>query len=257
MSENSVSQEDLSQQDETEPVRTLAAERVHRKRQVALGYRIFASLRWGDLGDGHITARDPYLTDHLWILRYPIGFENATVDDLVLITPDGIPVEDDAVINTTGFHIHHPIHAARPDVIGVAHTHTGYGTPFCASGRPLEWITQEACHFVDDWAIFDDEEVQVLGLEGGARIANALGSNRALLLRSHGLLTACESVGETIAAFVILERVCEALVKVPDAKPISERAARIARDDLFRHGSLRNAFDFLVSRHVGDPSIVG
>ena len=239
------------------PGRTLAAERVYRKRQVALGYRIFAALRWGDLGDGHITARDPYLTDHLWLLQYPIGFENATVDDLVLVGPDGVPVEEDAGINTTAYHIHHPIHDARPDVIGVAHTHTAWGTPFCATGRPLEWITQEACHFIDDWAMFDDEEVQVLGLEGGGRIAAALGDNRAALLRSHGLLTACESVGETIAAFVILERVCEALLKAPDAKPISDAAARIARDDLFRHGSLCTAFDFLVSRHIGDASVVG
>jgi len=240
-----------------EPARTLAAERVHRKRQVALGYRIFASLRWGDLGDGHITARDPYMTDHLWLLQYPIGFENATVDDLVLVDPDGQTVEEDVTINTTAYDIHHPIHAARPNVIGVAHTHTAWGTPFCATGRPLEWITQEACHFIDDWAMFDDEEVQILGIEGGRRIATAMGDNRAVLLRSHGPLTAYESVGETIAAFVVLDRVCEALLKAPDAKPISDEAALIARDDLFRHNSLSTSFDFLVSRHVGDPSVVG
>ena len=143
------------------------------------------------------------------------------------------------------------------DVIGVAHTHTAWGTPFCATGRPILPITQEACNFVDDWAFFDDEEVQVLGTAGGARIAESLGDNRAVLLRSHGLLTACASVGETIAAFVVLERVCEALMKAPEAKGISDEAARIAREDLYRHRALDTAFDFLVSRHVGDPAVVG
>lgn len=234
----------------------LEAERLQRKREVALGYRIFAALRWGDLGDGHITARDPELTDHLWLLRYPLGFERATIDDLVLVAPDG-SVVDGGSINSTAYHIHHPIHEARPDVVGVAHTHTAWGTPFCATGRPIEFITQEACNFVDDWSLFDDEEVQVLGVEGGARIAAALGPRRAVLLRSHGLLTAAATVGETIASFVTLERVCEQLLKAPDATPISDEAARIAHADLMRYDALRGAWDFLVSRHVGDPSVVG
>jgi len=187
---------------------SIEAERLHRKRQVALGYRIFASLRWGDLGDGHITARDPELTDHLWLLRYPVGFEAATVDDLVLVRPDG-SVVGDATINETAYHIHHPIHEARPDRVAVAHTHTAWGTPFCATGRPITPITQEACNFFDDWAYFDDEEVQVLGTAGGQRIAEALGAKRAVLLRCHGLLTTGASVADSVAAFVLLERVCE------------------------------------------------
>ena len=43
-------------------VRSVADERAHRKRMCALGYRIFGALRWGMLGDGHISARDPELT---------------------------------------------------------------------------------------------------------------------------------------------------------------------------------------------------
>lgn len=231
------------------------AERHKRKREVALGYRIFASLRWGDLGDGHITARDPELTDHMWLLRFPVGFERATVDDLVLVGPDGTTA-DRSEINMTAYNIHHPIHEARPDVIGVAHTHTPWGTPFCATGRPIDPITQEACVFHDRWSLFDDEEVQILSRNGGERIATALGDNQVAMLRSHGLLTTASTVGQTIASFVTLERVCEALMKAPDATPISDSAAISARDDLAQQRSLETAFDFLVSRHVGDPSVV-
>ena len=232
------------------------AERLRRKREVALGYRIFASLRWGDLGDGHITARDPEHTDCMWLLRYPLGFEKATIDDLVLVRADGTTV-DGRPINDTAHNIHHPIHAARPDVVGVAHTHTPWGTPFCATGRGLVPITQEACQFYERWAMFDDEEVQVRGVAGGARIAEALGSNQVALLRSHGLLTVGPSVGETIAAFVTLERVTEAHMKAPDATPISDKAAGEARDDLLGVRAQAVSFEFLVQRHVGDRSVVG
>ncbi len=232
------------------------AERLRRKREVALGYRIFASLRWGDLGDGHITARDPEHTDCMWLLRYPVGFEQATVDDLVMVRPDGTTV-DGRGVNQTAYHIHHPVHEARPDVVAVAHTHTAWGTPFCATARPLQAITQEACQFFERWASFDDDEVQVLGLAGGERIAAALGTNQALLLRNHGLLTADASVAETIAAFVTLERVTEAHLKAPDAVPITDEAARVARDNLLRHNAQELSFEFLVQRHVGDASVVG
>ena len=237
-------------------IESIEAERLRRKRQVALGYRIFASLRWGDLGDGHITARDPEHTDCMWLLRYPVGFEAATIDDLVLVRPDG-STEGDVAINSTAYHIHHPIHAARPAVVAVAHTHTQWGTPFCATRRPLQPITQESCVFYENWSFFDDEEVQVLGLEGGARIAEAMGDTDAVLLRSHGLLTTGPSVAQAIAAFVTLERVTEAHMKAPDAVAISDTAARTARDDLRRARSLELAFAFLVMRHVGDPAVVG
>ena len=39
--------------------RMAAQERERRKIEVALGYRLLAANRWGDAGDGHISARDP------------------------------------------------------------------------------------------------------------------------------------------------------------------------------------------------------
>lgn len=244
-------------------VSEIERERLKRKREIALGYRIFASLRWGDLGDGHITASDPELTDHIWLLKYPFGFERATIDDLVLINPEGHVVDlegnidEAAEINTTAYFIHHPIHEARHDVVGVAHTHTPWGTPFAATGRPIVPITQEACSFHDRWATFDEEEVQVLGRDSGVRIADSLGDKTVSILRNHGLLSTGPSVGEAISAFVTLERVTEALMKAPNAIPISDEAAVIARNDLISVRAFEVSFEFLVSRHVGDPTIVG
>ena len=105
------------------------------KWEAAIGYRIFATMRWGQLGDGHITARDPERSDHYWTLAYGVPFWAATVHNLVLVGPDGAIVEgpDAGGVNTAGYNIHHPILAARPDLNSAAHTHTQFGTPWSAN----------------------------------------------------------------------------------------------------------------------------
>lgn len=232
--------------------------RARRKRDVALGYRLLAAQRWGDTGDGHVSARDPERTDHFWMLRYGVSFHRATVADLVLVGPDGVIVEGVGTggINVAAYFIHHPILAARPEIVSATHVHTGWGTPFAALRQPILPITQESCIFFEDHALFDDEEVQVQGTDGGRRIAEALGANRAVILANHGLLTVGETVAESVGCFVLLERVCEAHMKAPHAKPISAEAARYAKADLVKYGAGRPSFHALVARHVGDPSIV-
>jgi len=230
--------------------------RDHRKLAVALGYRILASQRWGDVGDGHISARDPEREDCFWLLRYGVSYHAATVSDLVLVGPDGELAEGSGFTNRAAYYIHHPILMARPDAVSACHVHTGWGTPFSAEVRPVEPISQEACIFFDDHAIFDDEEVQVQSVEAGKRIAAALGGTRAVILRNHGLLTVGDSVEEAVGSFVQLERVAEVHMKARDAKPISADAARYAQKDLTRYGAGKVAFGALVARHIGDPEVV-
>ncbi|MFT4633736.1 MAG: ribulose-5-phosphate 4-epimerase/fuculose-1-phosphate aldolase [Candidatus Pseudothioglobus sp.] len=230
--------------------------RDRRKRDCALGYRLLAAQRWGDLGDGHISARDPERTDCFWMLRYGVSYHAAKVSDLVLVGPDGTLQAGEGFVNVAGYYIHKPILDARPDAVSAVHVHTGWGTPFSTEARLLEPITQEACIFFEDHALFDDEEVQVQSLEAGARIAKALGQTRAIILRSHGLLTVGDSVAEAVGSFVYMERVAESHMKSRDAKPISAEAARFAQADLVRLGIGRSGFASLVERHIGDPEIV-
>ena len=229
-------------------VRTL---RDARKREVALGYRVFAALGWGDTGDGHISARDPDRQDCFWLLDVGVPFAEATPDALALIGPDGSLVEGGRGTHWPGYYIHWPILASRPDIVSAAHAHTPYGTPFAAEARTLAPITQEACIFYEDHALFDDEEVQVQSLACGERIAAALDRNRAVVLRNHGLLTVGATVPEAVAWFVLLERVAEAHLKAGAAKPISHNAALYAKADLATPEQAHDVFHHLVRRHVG------
>jgi ribulose-5-phosphate 4-epimerase/fuculose-1-phosphate aldolase len=188
------------------------------------------------LGDGHISARDPELTDHFWLLDWGVPFHAATIDQLVLVGPDG-GVKDAAgnptgAVNTAGYHIHHPVLAARPDVVSAAHTHTAFGTPWAAQVEPFRAISQESCGFVFDQALFDDEEVEVLTTDGGKRIAAALGDAKLCILRNHGLLTVGTSVESAVGWFLMAERVAEVHVKAPHGRPISDEAAAVAATTL-------------------------
>ena len=113
-------------------------------------------------------------------------------------------------INRAAFAIHSQVHAARPDVIAAAHTHSVHGKAFSALGQLLEPITQDACAFYQDHALFDDFTGVVLDTSEGKRIAHALGEGKAAILRNHGLLTAGHSVDEAAWWFITMERSCEA-----------------------------------------------
>ena len=233
--------------------RTIDAEREHRKRMCAIGYRIFAAQRWGQLGDGHVSARDPELDDHFWLLDWGVPFGEATVDRLVLVGPD----DGVGSVNTAGHNIHAPILAARPEAVAAAHTHTQFGTPWSANVEPFSALSQEACAFVFDQAIFDDEEVEVLTVDGGKRIAAALGDTKLCILRNHGLLTVGQTVEAAVGWFVMAERVAEVHVKAPTGRPISDEAARVAAATLACESTGWRVFHWLRRTLVPDPTVVG
>ena len=235
---------------------TIEQIRAQRKLECALGYRLLAAQKWGDLGDGHISARDPERTDCLWMLQYGVSYHAVTVSDLVLVGPDGQLVDGDGFVNLAGYYIHQPILEARPDLISAVHVHTGWGTPFSAEARLFDPISQESCIFFEDHSLWNDEEVQVQSVAAGRRIAKALEDNRAIILRNHGLLTGADSVAEAVGLFVIMERVAEVHMKARNPQPISAEMARFAKADLIVGGAGYAAFTSLLSRHLPETDIV-
>ena len=76
-------------------------------------------------------------------------------------------------------------------------------------GQLLEPITQDVCAFYNDHALFDDYTGVVTDIEEGKRIAHALGDNKAVILRNHGLLTGGSSVDSAVWWFITMERSCQ------------------------------------------------
>lgn len=189
---------------------TLEEERTYRKQHLAGAFRIFADRGYDEGVAGHISVRDPILTDHFWLNPLSMHFSQIRVSDLILVDEDGFVVEGSEPVNTAAFTIHSAIHRARPDVHAACHAHSVAGKAFSAFGRELDMITQDALRFYRSHAVYCHFGGVVVDADEGARIGAALGAGKAVILQNHGLLTVGGSVDEAAFWFMSMDRTCQA-----------------------------------------------
>jgi ribulose-5-phosphate 4-epimerase/fuculose-1-phosphate aldolase len=190
------------------PQPTIEEERLFRKQRLAAAFRLFARHGFDHGVAGHITARDPELHDHFWVNPLAVHFGQIRVSDLLLVNDQGEVVHGKRPVNRAAFAIHRAIHHARPDVVAAAHTHSVYGKVWSTYGRLLDPITQDACVFYNDHAVFDDYTGVVLDIDEGDRIAAALGPRKAVILKNHGILAVGKSVEAAAWYYISLEDAC-------------------------------------------------
>lgn len=220
---------------------TIEGERQHRKERLAASFRLFGRFGFDEGVAGHITARDPEHPEHFWVNPFGMNFKHISVSDLICVDHDGNVVIGDRPVNGAAFAIHSRVHAARPDVIAAAHSHSIYGKTWSAFRRELQPLTQDSCIFYDDHAVFDDYTGVVLDLGEGDRIAEALGHRKAAILSNHGNLTVGQTVDEAVFWFITMERTCQAqlaAMSVQGAEPV------LIEPEMAKH----------TSQQVGSPS---
>ncbi|KAF2748790.1 arad-like aldolase/epimerase [Sporormia fimetaria CBS 119925] len=208
----------------------LEDERMYRKQHLAAAYRIFADRGFDEGVAGHISVRDPILTDHFWLNPLSMHFSQICVSDLILVKEAGEVVEGNEPINAAAFAIHSAIHRARPDVHAACHAHSTYGKAFSAFGRELDMITQDSLRFYKSHGVYKQFGGVVLASEEGERIAEALGDGKAAILQNHGILTVGRSVDEAAFWFLSLDKTCHAQLLVDAAAHGSGHQKQIIPD---------------------------
>jgi ribulose-5-phosphate 4-epimerase/fuculose-1-phosphate aldolase len=184
-------------------------ERTYRKQHLAAAFRLFSKFGFSEGIAGHITARDPEWSDHFWVNPYGMHFGQIRVSDLLLVNEKGEVIEGERPVNVAAFAIHSSVHMARPDTISAAHAHSLHGKAWSSLGRLLDPLTQDACIFYNTHSLFDDYTGPVYDVEEGKRLAHALGGNKAVILRNHGLLTVGQTVDEAAWLFITMERTAQ------------------------------------------------
>jgi ribulose-5-phosphate 4-epimerase/fuculose-1-phosphate aldolase len=186
-------------------------ERIDRKNRLTATFRLFGKFGFDEGVAGHVTVRDPELSDHFWVNPFGVSFKQMKVSDLILVNHDGDIVEGKhTLLNQAAFAIHSRIHKNLPHVTAAAHTHSVYGKTWSSLGRLLDPITQDSCAFYDDHVLFDDFSGVVLDVSEGDRISKALDKNKAAILQNHGLLTVGNTVDEAAWWYITMERTCQA-----------------------------------------------
>jgi ribulose-5-phosphate 4-epimerase/fuculose-1-phosphate aldolase len=185
------------------------AERAYSKIRLAAAFRIFALYGFDASIAGHISFRDPILPDHFWVNPLGVHFSRVKVSDLVMVDHGGHIVEGRHPINAAAYAIHSRIHHARPDVIAAAHSHSRFCTTYASLGKKIPAISQEACAFYEDHALFEGYNGIAADVSEGDQIAKALGTGKAVICRNHGVFTVGTSIEEAVSWYIRMERVCE------------------------------------------------
>ena len=200
--------------------------------RLAACYRLIAHFGMDDLIYTHISARVPESPGHFLINPYGMLFHEITASSLVKIDYDGNTVEPaQNPVNYAGFVIHSAIHAARPDVNCVLHTHTRAGVAVSCLKGGLMSLNQFSAPYYNRVGYHDYEGVAT-NLDERQRLVRDLGEARVLVLRNHGLLTAGRSVPEAFQLMYYLEQSC-----------------RVQMDLMASRGSI-NALSHEVSEHT-------
>lgn len=155
---------------------------------------------------GNVSARD--ITTGLIVIK-PSGvrYDILTAEDMVVVDINGQIIEGKLKPSSDTIS-HLVVYQHRPDVLGIAHTHSNYATAFAVVGKPiLPCLTMIAEEFgsaipVSDFARIGGEDI-------GYEIIRSIGSCSAILMKNHGIFTLGRSPAEATNLAVTLEDVAK------------------------------------------------
>lgn len=172
---------------------------------LAATYRLIAYYGWGDVIYNHSSMRVPGEERNFLIKRHELLYTEVTASNLVKVSMDD-DLDESAGVNRPGFTLHGGVLSARPDVNCAVHVHSEIGMAISGLKHGLRMVSQPAVRFYNRVGYHDYEGITE-DFGERARINKALGKNRALILRNHGLLTVGKTARE---AFVLMKSLLEA-----------------------------------------------
>ncbi len=188
---------------------------------LAACYRLADMFGFSDIIWNHITAKVPN-TENFLINRFGLRHDEISASNLITLDIDGNVVDpgsasddrsNDDDVNVTGYVIHSAIHAARPDLHCVMHSHSEHGLAVSALKSGLIPMIQDAMPFYKQVAYHDYEGMSTEVAER-QRLAASLGDKKVMILRNHGILTCGATVGEAFILMYYLERSCRTQMQV-------------------------------------------
>jgi ribulose-5-phosphate 4-epimerase/fuculose-1-phosphate aldolase len=141
---------------------------------------------------------------------YGRHFGELRASDLLRVSTGGEVLSGAGEVEASALYIHGRMHAARPDLRCILHTHMPYATALTSvAGTRVEPINQNALRFMGRIAYDDAYGGLALNGEEGERLAGVLGDKRVLFMANHGVTTTGPSVATAFDDLYFLERACQ------------------------------------------------
>ena len=183
---------------------------------LAACYRLVDLYGMADMMANHISARVPGEEGTFLINAYGLMYEEITASSLLKVDHHGnILTKPDFGdlgygLNRAGSVIHSAVHAARPEVACVIHTHSWASMAVSSLECGLLPLTQTAMRFLK--VTYHDYQGVVLNESEQESLVRDLGNAEAMILRNHGALTVGRSIGEAFNWLHRLELSCRAQI---------------------------------------------
>ena len=154
---------------------------------------------------GHVSARIPGRDTFLLPARRSPRF--ADEDDLLILDKDGAVIDGEGTPNSELW-IHARAYALRPDVGGIVHAHAPACVCLTQIGEPHRVVHNQGGPFLDRVAEYERVGL-IRSRELGDALARTLGKGLAVMMRGHGITTACADVRTATVAACFLEESAE------------------------------------------------
>jgi L-ribulose-5-phosphate 4-epimerase len=134
---------------------------------------------------GNVSGRDPE-TGLVVIKPSGYRYEDLTPGHMVVVDLDGKVVEGDLAPSIdTDTHLY--VYRHRPDVFGMAHTHSPYASTFAALGQPIPACLTASAMLGGEVPL--GGYVPIGGEAIGAEIVRKIGKSLAIIMQNHGVFT--------------------------------------------------------------------
>jgi L-fuculose-phosphate aldolase len=228
------------------------------RQKLALAARILAADGHDSGLAGQLTARGPKPNTY-YMLRFGLGFEEITAENLLLVDDDLNVLEGDGMPNPANrFHLW--IYRAKPHVAAITHTHAQYVSALSMIGVPLAVAHMDTSLFQDDCAWLPVWPGTPIGDEEGRIISEAIGDKRAILLAHHGQLTAAQSIEEATVLALFIERAAKLQLMASSAgkiQAIDPELAKEAHDYRLKERAIAATFFYYARRVLrSDDSVL-
>lgn len=172
---------------------------------LAAVYRLVAHYGWDDVIYNHCAMRVPGQDSKFLMKRHELLWTEVTASNLVQVDMHA-DLDEKSGVNRPGFTLHSGVLRGRPDVNCSVHVHTATGMALAGLKSGLRMVSQQAMRFHNRIGYHPYEGITE-DLSERERIIADLGSNRAMILHNHGLLTIGKTARE---AFILMQHLMEA-----------------------------------------------
>ena len=183
------------------PTGTMSPAEWQARVDLAAVYRLVAQHGWDDVIYNHCSMRVPGEDRKFLMKRHELLWTEVTASNLVKVDMDA-DLDERAGVNRPGFTLHSAILRGRTDVKCAVHVHTRTGMAIAGLKSGLRMISQESVRFFGRVGYHPYEGITEDFGERERLIAH-LGSNRAMIMHNHGVLTVGKSARE---AFILMKQ---------------------------------------------------